>query len=347
LCGVAESVIITPVTAGAGRRRITRARRADGAHEVERMNRRQFTKGLAACAVALGAGRADALGVGRERPEVAITIDDFNVFDTPTLTKQARNDAMLAALGRHKLKAAVFVAGKFVDKESNLDLVRPWDGQGHTIANHTYSHPYYPRADFEKFAADVLRNEALLKSFPRYRRLFRFPFLKEGNTAEQRDRMRAFLKEHGYRNGHVTIDASDWYVDDRLRKRLKEDGRADVKPYRDYYLQHILERARYYDGLARNVLGRSVRHTLLIHHNVLNGLFLGDLLDAFVREGWRLIDAERAFKDPVFARAPNNVPAGESLVWALAKETGRFDDSLRYPAEDGAYEKPRMDALGL
>ena len=41
------------------------------------------------------------------------------------------------------------------------------------------------------------------------------------------------------------------------------------------------------------------------------------------------------------------MPAGESLIWALAKETGRFESSLRYPGEDGGYEKPKMDALGL
>ena len=41
------------------------------------------------------------------------------------------------------------------------------------------------------------------------------------------------------------------------------------------------------------------------------------------------------------------LPAGESLIWALAKESNKFDRSLRYPGEDGDYEKPKMDALGL
>lgn len=35
------------------------------------------------------------------------------------------------------------------------------------------------------------------------------------------------------------------------------------------------------------------------------------------------------------------------IVWALAKQTGKFDDILRYPGEDSAYEKPKMDKLGL
>jgi hypothetical protein len=67
----------------------------------------------------------------------------------------------------------------------------------------------------------------------------------------------------------------------------------------------------------------------------------------FHRHGWRIVSAEHAFRDPVFLRAPKTVPAGESLLWALAKETGKFEDILRYPGEDDVYEKPKLDRLGL
>ena len=80
---------------------------------------------------------------------------------------------------------------------------------------------------------------------------------------------------------------------------------------------------------------------------VLRALFLGDLLDMFKSRGWKLIDADQAFKDEVFAAAPNILPAGESIIWSLAKETGKFDAVLRYPGEDGDYEKAEMDRLGL
>ena len=90
-----------------------------------------------------------------------------------------------------------------------------------------------------------------------------------------------------------------------------------------------------------------MKHALLIHHNVLNELFLTDVLDMFKKKGWRLIDAADAFKDPIFSAAPNILPAGESIVWAMAKESGKFEDVLRYPGEDGEYEKARMDQLGL
>jgi hypothetical protein len=44
---------------------------------------------------------------------------------------------------------------------------------------------------------------------------------------------------------------------------------------------------------------------------------------------------------------PKTVPAGESLLWALAKETGKFESLLRYPGEDDVYEKPKLDRLGV
>jgi peptidoglycan-N-acetylglucosamine deacetylase len=310
------------------------------------MNRRQFVKGTALSLAMLGMSRTAWL-FADQKPQLAITMDDFNVFDTPVLSGAARNQAILDALRQFNLRAGMFVAGKFVDNEKNLPLLRAWNAQKHLIGNHTYSHRYYPNSKFAEYTEDILRNETLLKQFPRYRRFFRFPYLHEGTTIEQRDQMRAFLKERGYRNGHVTIDASDWYVDDRLRKRLKDDPKADVKPYRDFYLNHLWERATYYDELSRKTLGRSVRHALLVHHNVLNGLFLGDVLQMFKSKGWKLIDANEAFTDPVFSAEPQILPAGQSIIWALAKETGKFDQLLRYPGEDGDYEKPKMDALGL
>jgi hypothetical protein len=281
-------------------------------------------------------------------PQIAITIDDFNLFRAAPAIAEKRNRSLLAALRAHsKLKAAAFIAARNVDSEVGKSLVREWGAAGHLIANHTYSHWFYNNRTFEEFSSDVLRCEAVIKDMPGFTRLFRFPLLKEGNTLERRDKMRAFLKQHSYRMGYVTIDASDWYIDQRLRARLAANPGADVNGYRDYYLNRLWDRSVYYDSLSRKALGRSVKHTLLIHHNVLNELFLPDVLEMFKKKGWKLIDAADAFKDPVFSAAPNILPAGESIVWALAKESGKFNDILRYPGEDSDYEKEKMDKLGL
>lgn len=176
--------------------------------------------------------------------------------------------------------------------------------------------------------------------------MFRFPALKEGNTAAKRDYMRRFLASHGYRNGHVTIDNSDWYYDQRLRSRLKDNPATDPQAYRDVYLDHLWTCATYYDGLARKVAG-VVPHTLLLHYTLLNGLFLDDVLTMFESKGWQLISAPEAYHHPVFSNNPRTLPAGESLIWAMAKASPKHASLLRYPGEGMEYEKAKLDRLGL
>ena len=314
------------------------------------MNRREFTKALGMGAVGLG---LDGVGIGvsaKSSPEVAITMDDFNWNKSLRLSPDERNRAILRALRTHgDLKAALFVACKNADSDKGKELLREWDRAGHVIANHSFSHKEFNSSKItaEVFTADIARCDDIIKTYPHFQRLFRFPYLKEGDTAAKRDAVRAFLEQHGYRNGHVTIDASDWAIEVRLSARLNKDPAADVTLYRGFYLNHMWERSLYYDDLSRKVLGRSVKHTILVHYNLLNALFLGDLLDMFKSKGWKLINAQEAFKDPVFQAAPKIVPAGESIIWALAKETGKFDNLLRYPGEDSGYENAKMDKLGL
>lgn len=282
--------------------------------------------------------------------EVAITIDDIdlNPGDTPLLSLDQRNLKILQALKTNgNLQAALFVCGMRIDNDQGKARLAEWNKSGHIIANHSYSHFYYPSTDFGKFSQDVLRGEKLISGFRNFRRLFRFPYLKEGDTPEKRDNMRNFLRENNYRMGYVTIDTSEWAIDARLRKRLRENQQTDLKPYRDFYLEHIWERTVFYDQLARKLRRKPVKHTLLIHHNLVTALFLDDLLKMFARKGWKVIDAEKAFNDSIFNEYPTNAPSGESIVWALAKESKKFEDILRYPAEDERYEKDRMDSLGL
>lgn len=310
------------------------------------MNRREFAKIAATSALAIGVSR---LGLAKTNaaPQFAITMDDFNWRNSVRLTGEERNRAILKTLDTYRVKAALFVIGGNADGEGKT-LLKSWDKAGHLIGNHTFSHrPLVEEMTAAQFEEDITRAEKVLKDLKRFRKIFRFPLLREGDTAAKRDHVRAFLKAHGYRVGHVTIDNSDWAIDQRLRARLEKDPRADVKPYSDFYLEHIWDRAQYYDSLAKRVMGRPVKHTLLIHFNLLNALFLGDLIEMFRKQGWEPIDAEAAFRDSVFRAEPKNVPAGESIVWALAKEKGTLAPSLRYPAEDSEYEAARMNQLGL
>ncbi|MFN8281753.1 MAG: polysaccharide deacetylase family protein [Chitinophagales bacterium] len=279
------------------------------------------------------------------KKEIAITIDDPHTKETPLLNWQQRNDAILNILDKHKIQAALFVCGMRVDNANGISLLNQWDKKKHLICNHSYSHLYFNSASktCDIFIADFKKGDSIIRHYKNYTKLFRFPYLKEGNSAAKRDSMRTAMKTEGYKNGYVSIDASDWYIDAQIALALKKDINTDLTPYKEYYIQHILDRAKYYDSLAHLVFKRDIKHTLLIHHSLLNALFLDDLLTALEANGWKLIDAKKAFKDTVYLQQPLIEPCGESVVWQCAEQTEALSKDLRYPGEDEEYEKEPLE----
>lgn len=279
--------------------------------------------------------------------KISFTFDDGSISDRPAYPFEEWNKMLLENLEEAGVKAIFFVSGYNKTGEKGAYLLNSWNNRGHRIANHTLTHPNYnsDKISFEDFRNELLNNDTIIRKYSNYIPLFRFPYLKEGNTKEKVEQFRELMKEKGYRNGYVTIDASDWYIDSRLVKRLKENPEADLEGFKRFYLEHLWERANYYEDLSFKLSGRHISHTLLLHHNLAAALFLDDLIEMFRNKGWEVISAEEAYQDKIFKEQP--VRAGESLIWALAKDSGKFEDILRYPAEDSRYEKEKMDELGL
>jgi peptidoglycan-N-acetylglucosamine deacetylase len=276
---------------------------------------------------------------------IALTFDDGpNMADNIVLTAAERNEAILAQLAEAHLKSILFVTRTDTNTERN-DLIRAWGTAGHQIGNHTATHPNFAEVSLAEYERQFQFCDQAIRDMPGFTSRFRFPYLQEGDTSEKRDGFRAFLDSNHYRMGPVSVDTSDWYYSQRLSARLQKNPRTDRLPYRDAYLRHLYDRTQYYDGLSRTVLGRSVAHVLLLHHNLVNALFLKDVIQMFRDKGWTVIDSETAFRDPVYAIRPNILPAGQSILWALAKQNGI--PGLRYPGEDDVYEKTILDRLQL
>ncbi|MGC9367885.1 MAG: polysaccharide deacetylase family protein, partial [bacterium] len=277
------------------------------------------------------------------------SFDDPHTVSNELMSWQTRDLLIRQTLENYGIQAILFVCGKRVDSDSGQEMIEEWDREGHLIGNHSYSHYYYHSSQltYQLFRDDILKNDSLINDFSNSVPLFRFPYLKQGDTREKIDSINNFLKQTNYRIGHVSIDASDWYVDQRMLEKYQQEGEVDLNTYRDFYLEHILERAKFYDHLATELTGRKVNHVILLHHNTVSALFLDDLIEAFIEQGWEIIPAQQAYQDPIYVFVPDIIPAGESIIWAMAKESGRYQEILRYPAEDGRYEQDKMDSLGL
>jgi peptidoglycan/xylan/chitin deacetylase (PgdA/CDA1 family) len=283
---------------------------------------------------------------------VAFTFDDGpRTSATALMSPQQRNQAMLDALARHKVKAALFVtADNGAARPDGFALAKAWGAAGHAIGNHTMSHPdlnsaKVSLADYQK---EVLDCDRIISTLPGYQKWLRFTFLREGNTPEKRDGMRKFLKENGYRNAYVSIDTSDWRLDQKLAEVLAKDSKADLAPLKAAYLSHLRQRALAYRTLAMQVQGRDIPQVILLHHNLLNALWLDDALAMFREMGWTFTTPAEAFRDPVYQLMPDRPVAGQSLLVSMARSLGvdKFEGWSRL-MDDGDAEIEALGKLGL
>ncbi|MBN8679060.1 MAG: polysaccharide deacetylase family protein [Chitinophagales bacterium] len=285
------------------------------------------------------------------KPCVSFTFDDGITSPQAHYEFETWNQMLLQTMEEAGIQSVFFVTGANKLDEKGKFLLNSWAAAGHSLANHSYTHPNFSQDKLtaQDFEMELQQTDQVIAAYPTYVKLFRFPYLKEGKSADKIAQIRAVLAKHGYRNGYVTIDASDWFVNAQLLKSLQKNGPNDpnIEKYRDFYVKHILDRANYYENLAHQLTNRHIKHTLLLHHNLTSALFLDDLIQAFKQAGWEITDAQEAFQDDIFKQLPTTVPAGESLIWSLAKQTGQYEAQLRYPAEDSRYELEAMKSLGL
>lgn len=295
---------------------------------------------------------AAALSVAAHAQSVAFTFDDGpRLAETPLLSPLQRNAAMLASLKQHDVHAALFVtSSNGADRPAGLALARAWGEAGHAIGNHTVTHLDLnsDKVTLAQYQQEVLACDAVIKSLPGYTKWFRYTFLREGNTPDKRDGMRTFLRAQGYRNAYVSLDTSDWRFDERLRATLAANPKADLSLIRAAYLSHLSQRAGAYRDLSRQLQGRDIAQVMLLHHNLINALWLDDVIAQFKAAGWTITTPAQAYADPVYQLMPDRPAAGQSLLLSMARSLGlgKFPGWERL-VDDGDYEMEQLDKAAI
>ena len=283
---------------------------------------------------------------------IAFTFDDGPQLNhTPRLSPAERNQALLDALAKHGVTAGLFVTvANGANRPEGLALAKAWGQAGHAVGNHTVTHPDLNNSNISlaQYQKEVMDCDAVIRTLPGYRKWFRFTFLREGNTPEKRDGMRAFLKAEGYRNAYVSMDTSDWRLDTMLTEVLTKNAVADVTPIKRAYLAHLLQRADAYRDLSRRLQGRDIPQVILLHHNLINALWLDDVIAMFKSNGWTFTTPEAAFADPVYQLQPDRPVAGQSLLLSMARSLGlgKFEGWERL-VDDGDFEIAELKRLGF
>lgn len=265
--------------------------------------------------------------------EVTISFDDAPRKADGYFNGKQRAQTLIASLNRHNVKAAFFAVSSKLDAEGAKRL-QTYANAGHIIANHTHTHPNFNAVGLESYKKDFLLADTHLSKFNGFKKWFRFPYLREGDTRLKRDGMRALLQEKGYFNAYITLNNYDWYME-QLFQEAVEKPEFSMDKMRDFYVSTLMESIEYYDQMAVKHLGRSPKHVLLLHEMDISALFIGDLIKSLKRNGWKLISPELAYKDPIATRLTNNIfKYNPGRVGEIAKDNGQKKGFWHYTLDE-------------
>jgi peptidoglycan-N-acetylglucosamine deacetylase len=264
-----------------------------------------------------------------------VTVDDLplgsNRLHPDPAERERITRGLLAVLKKHHIQAVGLVTWRNVETPAGEGLLDLWLKDGHELGNHSFAHLDYSRTSAEDYLADVEKGRATLAAFLEARgrklRFFRFPFLREGDTKDKLDRVRAWLEATGQRNLPVTIDDQDWSFEEPwVAARGRGDAAALARLGEDY--QHALRlEALNYTAEGDALFGRATPQVILLHANEVNTAQWDALFTWLAGRGFRFATADEVMADPAFAEKHDFVGRYGGSLWQRLRQGRRVQDA--------------------
>lgn len=244
----------------------------------------------------------------RTNRQIAITFNelpaaaDFTQADPDDISRM-----ILESLARHKVKAAGFIIGSRLDK--NYDIIGQWLNGGHVLGTMTYNLEDLHELGVEKFIEEVewgiAEIDDMLEGFGQNRRYFRFPFYHYGQTQQEKRQVRSFLQAEGQSIAHASILPDDDLYNFTLGKMGKVLDSLQYVVLRDEYFNHVLDEIEQAEMLADDLMGRPIKHIMVLRANRLNAIYLDELLSVLEEHGVTFVTLDSALRDEVYSRTEN------------------------------------------
>jgi peptidoglycan/xylan/chitin deacetylase (PgdA/CDA1 family) len=245
--------------------------------------------------------------LAQERIPLAITIDDLPAHgDLPQGVSRAEIAwKMLETLKKHHVPEVYgFVnTARMDDDPDSAKVLELWRSAGYPLGNHTYSHADLNQTDIADYIKEITSNEATLKKFGKGSNwhYFRYPYLREGDTAEKRNAIRGFLARNHYNIAHVSVDFEDWAWNGPYALCRNKNDEAAIAWLKQSYLDDAVANLKMSAATSAALFGRQINHVQLLHIGAFDAEMLDELLSAYERQGVKFIPLSEALKDPVYA----------------------------------------------
>lgn len=249
--------------------------------------------------------------------EIALSFDDAPRASGHLFSGRERTRRIITVLEKFKIQTVFFANSNKLEQDGGRERLTSYASAGHLIANHTHSHPDLHKIPAGDYLKEIDQGERFLASFATFTKWFRYPFLREGDTVESRDQIRKHLMTRGYRNGYVTVDNYDYFLDALVQDALAQGKRIDLNKACMMLVDLMWDGVRFYDSVAMNHIGK-VRHVLLMHENDLQAQCLPDLISHLQKKQWKIISPILAFEESLLAQEPNTLYLSQGRVAAIA-----------------------------
>jgi len=231
--------------------------------------------------------------------QIAITIDDLPFVGARTYSEgnkrreHARFLKLIEALDTYHVPTTGFVIAGQIGK-SGGELLDLFTEHGYFIGNHTFTHPKLSQSNADKYIAEIEKADAVLTPRIKATRYFRYPYLAEG-AGETKVRVQEVLARLNYVVAPVTVDSKDFQFNAQFMSIPWRARPAHLNSMKKCYLGYIWAQTLRAEKKAEKK-GLPDKQILLLHANVLNSLFLGDILKMYKDNGYKFISLDEALK---------------------------------------------------
>ena len=252
--------------------------------------------------------------------EIAITIDDLpfvgtNSNDPGNLKRsQERFMKIVQSLVDNHVPATGFVIAGAIGK-GQWELLQAFRMDGFSLGNHTYSHANLNRVGAEKYIEEIGRADQVLSPVMTQPKYFRYPYLAEGKGLVKSE-VQDYLTANQYTIAPVTIDSKDYEFNERLLKISWRVRNQYLNQIKQQYLAYIWKETIKAEKRSKNA---NVKQILLVHSNLLNSHFLGDVIQMYKKNGYRFISLTEALSNT--ATPTVNKPVAENNVVSTIEKT--------------------------
>jgi peptidoglycan/xylan/chitin deacetylase (PgdA/CDA1 family) len=237
--------------------------------------------------------------------QMAITFDDLPAHGLlpPELSRLDVANSILATLSAQQMPPTYgFINGAKADGRATLAVLQAWRSAGQPLGNHTWMHRDFNDLTVTQFETEITKNEPMLGQFMSGQdwHWFRYPFLREGQTARKTQTVRAWLAKHGYQVAQVTMDFEDYLWNPAYERCAAKHDDAAIAKLHDSYLNTASQYLALSRELSHMIYGRDINYVLLLHIGAFDAKMLPELLALYRSAGFTFVSLQEAQQDPAY-----------------------------------------------